>query len=132
MTWVFLSVAAVETIHDDKIEKYGGSFGLRDAALLGSAVARTENAVYYELNATVASVGASLSFGLIKNHAFMDGNKRVGLGALVDFLRLNGYKIGVSEEEQIAMIKRAAASEINEEEWTAWVERSVVPYGSER
>ncbi len=108
------------------IEQYGGSHGLRDAGLLSSAVHRAENKVNFDSDATVASVGASLSYGLIKNHAFIDGNKRVGLGALVIFLRLNGHKIVVNEIEQIEMVLRTASSEITEDEWTAWVERSIV------
>jgi death-on-curing protein len=126
VSWVFLDVAAVIAIQADMIEQYGGSHGLRDAGLLSSAVHRAENKVNFDSDATVASVGASLSYGLIKNHAFIDGNKRVGLGALVIFLRLNGHKIVVNEIEQIEMVLRTASSEITEDEWTAWVERSIV------
>jgi death-on-curing protein len=67
-------------------------------------------------------VGASLVWGLIKNHAFIDGNKRVGFAA---FVELNGYGLICPELEETAMVLRAAASEITEEEWTAWVVRSV-------
>ncbi len=101
--------------------------GLRDRGLLESAVSRAENKAYYEPEATLAAVAASLSLGLIKNHAFVDGNKRVGLAALVAFLLLNGHRLDCSEAEQVEMIQKAAASEITEEQWTAWVERVVVP-----
>ncbi len=126
MSWIFLGVAAVEAIQADLIEKYGGSVGLRDAGLLESAVMRAENTANFNPDATTASIGASLSYGLIKNHAIIDGNKRVGLGALVDFLSLNGCRIVASQEEQVEMVVKVASNEISEDQWTAWVERSVV------
>jgi len=127
VSWVFLDVAGVEAAHKDMIEKYGGSHGLRDAGLLASAVMRAENKADYDPDATAAMIGASLSFGLIKNHAFIDGNKRIGLASLVDFLRLNGYRLAVSEDEQIATVWNVAANEMTEAEYTTWVERNVVP-----
>ncbi|MEO7028835.1 MAG: type II toxin-antitoxin system death-on-curing family toxin [Acidobacteriaceae bacterium] len=127
MTWTFLSVENVEALHTEQIERFGGSHGLRDAGLLESAVLRAENKAAYDEDATVAAVGASLGWGLIKNHAFIDGNKRIGLAALAAFLRLNDHVLTCSSEEEIAMVLRVAASEIGESEWTAWVERRVAP-----
>ncbi len=72
-------------------------------------------------------MAASLSFGLIKNHAFIDGNKRVGLAVLIVFLRINGYRLIASEAEETEMVKKAAASEVSEEEWTDWVGKSIAP-----
>lgn len=125
MSLRFLNVAAVQAIHHDLIETYGGSHGIRDRGLLESAVLRAENKAAYDPAATLGGVAASLSFGLIKNHAFIDGNKRIGLAVLVDFLGMNGHGLSCPVEEATAMTLRAAASEISEEEWTAWVERSV-------
>jgi len=85
-----LDLAAVVALHAQLIEESGGFHGFRDAGSLESAIARAENKVNYDPEATVAGAGASLSWGLIKNHAFTDGNKRIGLGALAIFLRLNG------------------------------------------
>jgi death-on-curing protein len=121
MTWRFLGVDAVIALHAALIEESGGSHGLRDAGLLQSAVARAENKVNYDPEATIAMVAASFSWGLIKNHAFIDGNKRIGLAALVVFLEANKCRIACSVEEETAMVLRAAASEITEEEWAEWV-----------
>jgi death-on-curing protein len=88
---------------------------------------RAENKANFDPEATLASIGAALSFGLVKNHAFIDGNKRVGLGALVDFLGLNGYMLQPSQDEQIATIWKVASSEITESDYAAWVERSIAP-----
>jgi death-on-curing protein len=123
----FLSVAAIEVVHANLIEVYGGSHGLRDAGLLESAVLRAENKANYDPDATVATLAASLSYGLIKNHAFIDGNKRIGLAALVDFLKINRYRMTLPLEAQIAMVLRVAASEAGEDEWTVWVECNAAP-----
>ena len=127
MNWRFLSVEAVIALHDALIEESGGLHGLRDFGLLESAISRAENKVNYDPDAIVANVGASFAWGLIKNHAFIDGNKRIGLGALAVFLKANGFVLTCSVEEETAMVLRAAASEIDEAAWTAWVERSVGP-----
>ena len=87
MTWNFLSVDAVIAPHAALIEESGGSHGLRDAGLLESAISRAENKVNYDPDATVATVAASLSWGLIKNHAFIDGNKRLDWARWPCFLR---------------------------------------------
>ncbi len=125
MKWTFLDVAAVEALHRKQIEMFGGSHGLRDAGLLESAVLRAEHKAYFEPEAGVAALAASLGFGLIKNHAFIDGNKRIGLSSLVVFLKVNGYLLDVTTDEQTMIVQRVAASEMSEDEWTAWVEQSV-------
>lgn len=125
MTFLYLTVEQVEILHAEVIAFAGGSDGLRDRGLLESAVNRAENRAYYDQNASLASIAASLGLGLIKNHAFIDGNKRVGLAAFVAFLKLNGHTLSCSAEEEIEMVQKAAASEINEAEWTAWVESVV-------
>jgi death-on-curing protein len=127
VTLVFLSVAAVEAIHKEQIELFGGADGLRDAGLLESAVMRAEFKAKFDGDASLAAIAASLGYGLINNHAFVDGNKRVGLAAVVALLKLNGFTVRAPQAEKIAMVWRAAASEITEEEFAAWVERSVAP-----
>jgi death-on-curing protein len=114
------------------IERFGGSHGLRDRGLLESAVARAENKASYDVDASVAEVAASLAWGLIKNHAFIDGNKRVGFAAMVAFLEENDHKTICSEVEETEMVLRAAAGEITEEQWTVWVMRMTAPKISSR
>ncbi len=109
------------------IDMYGGSHGLRDAGLLESAVLRAENKAAYDPEATLGTIAASLSYGLIKNHAFIDGNKRIGLAALVDLLAFNGHQLTASIQEQIAAVLRVASSEMSEPEWTTWVESHIAP-----
>ncbi len=120
-----LTSAMLRTIHSDLIQEFGGSHGLRDAGLLESAVARPQQLLHYVPDSGAGGVAALLTWGLVKNHAFVDGNKRIALAGLVTFLRWNGYRLTCSEVEETAMVLRAAASEISEEEWTGWVVRSV-------
>ena len=123
----YLNVAMARAIHSDLIERYGGSYGLRDAGLLESALMRPQQLETYSPEASVAQLAAVLGWGLVKNHAFLDGNKRIALAALITFLKLNGHRLTSSEAEETTMVLRAAASEIDEPEWTAWVERSTMP-----
>ncbi len=123
----FLTVAMVLTMHSDLIKEFGGSYGLRDAGLLSSAVARPQQLEHYVPESGIGQLAAALAWGLIKNHAFIDGNKRIGYGAMVGFLAWNGYDVSCSEVEETAMVLEAAAGEITEEQWTEWVVSVVVP-----
>jgi death on curing protein len=112
----------VSAIHAELIARYGGSTGLRDAGLLESAIARPAHLHVYDEDASIARLCATLGWGLLKNHAFIDGNKRVALGAMVVFFELNGHEFVCTEAEETAMVLRAAASELNETGWNEWIE----------
>ena len=120
----FLNRAMVHTMHSDLIQMFGGTHGLRDAGLLESALARPLHLAHDSRDATVGQLAAVLCWGLLKKHAFVDGNKRIALAALVTFLKLNDYRLTCSEAEEAAVILRAAASEGGGDEFSAWVERS--------
>ena len=123
---LFLNSTMIRAIHSDLIQRYGGSYGVRDGGLLESALARPQHLANYEPDATIAQLAAVLGWGLLKNHAFLDGNKRIGLAGMITFLKLNGHQLTCPEVEETAMVLRAAASELSEAEWTAWVQRVVV------
>jgi death-on-curing protein len=127
---IFLTVELVEAIHSELIDVYGGSHGLRDHGLLESAVGRAENKATYDPDSSVAEVAAALAWGLIKNHAFIDGNKRVGFAAMAVFLHANGFALTCSEVEETAIVLRVAGSDMSEEQWTVWVMRSTAPIRS--
>jgi len=122
MKWRFLEVEQIKRIQSELIKDYGGSHGLRDENLLASAVARAQNKALYEEDATVPTVAASMSFGLIKNHAFIDGNKRIGLAALIVFLGAHGFELAISSQEAELAVQQTAASEMSEAQWMEWVE----------
>lgn len=121
----FVRSDVLRNVHGRLIEHYGGSAGVRDENALESAVARPRNLYAYGRVRSVARLGAALAWALVRNHPFVDGNKRAAFAALTIFLELNGYRWTCSEAEETAMVLRAAASEVTEETWTAWVARSV-------
>lgn len=99
---VYITLDEVLAIHDDMIQKYGGSFGIRDLGLIQSAIARPQATFGGEdLYPTVISKAAALFHSLIFNHAFADGNKRTSLTATARFLHLNGYELNSSDQELI-------------------------------
>ena len=118
----FLSVELVEALHAATIREHGGSPGLRDRGLLESAVARAENTAYYNPEAGIAEVASSLSWGLVKNHAFIDGNKRIGFAVLLTFLKVNGFRLTASTQTATDAVLRVAAGEWSERDWSTWVQ----------
>jgi death-on-curing protein len=74
-------------------------------------------------------LGAALAWAILRNHPFADGNKRAAFAGLSIFLDINGYQLKCSEVEETAMMLRATASEISEDEFAQWVERSIAPAG---
>ena len=110
---IYLDSAVIKAIHSELIRRYGGSHGLRDAGLLESSLARPEQIAHHPALGGVGRLAAAFGWGLIKNHAFVDGNKRIGLAAVVTMLRRNGNKLQCSEAEETAMVLRVAASEID-------------------
>jgi len=101
----FLTLDEVLAIHADQIERYGGSFGVRDHGLLESALAMPE-ATYatQELHPSIGEKAAGYVFHLVKNHPFADGNKRVGLAVGLAFLELNEAGIAASDDELVELI----------------------------
>jgi death on curing protein len=121
----FVRADVLRNVQSRLIERYGGLPGVRDDGALESAIARPKNLFAYGQASSIGELGAALAWALVRNHPFMDGNKRAAFAALTMFLELNGHRLTCSEVEETAMVLRAAASEIAEEEWTAWVVRSV-------
>ena len=119
-----LTAQAITAIHEELIGRYGGVAGVRSAGLLESAVARPQHMAAYRRRLTVPALAAAYGWGLLRNHPFVDGNKRIALAAMVVFLDLNGWELSCREAEETAMILRAAAGEISERAWIDWLRRS--------
>ena len=111
---VFVSPEEALELHQDSIEKFGGSHGLRDDGAFESALRAAENRHYYE-NADLTLCAATYAFHLCQAHAFVDGNKRVAAAVSILFLRRNGAKIGASIKELIELFLKIAAGEITRE-----------------
>ncbi len=109
-------------LHSQLIETTGGSDGIRDEGLLESALeAPFQSYGDLELFPTVQSKAARLGYGLIKNHAMIDGNKRIGTHAMLVFLALNGIEIQYTQQELYEEIIGVAAGEIEFEDLLKWI-----------
>ena len=116
----WLSVPVVLAIHDEQLVAHGGSGGVRDVALLESALSRPLNKWNYE-NAELPELAAAYAYGIARNHPFVDGNKRTSLLALYTFLGINGVDFIVPEADAAAMILALAAGEVSEESLARWI-----------
>lgn len=117
----WISKQALLLLHGASLAAFGGSSGIRDEALLDSALARARNRFLYEPAADMAELAACYGFGIAKNHPFVDGNKRAALHAIGVFLRINNYELVASQAEVIQAILSLAAGEVSEVELATWI-----------
>ena len=116
--WVTMPI--VLAIHDEQLAVHGGSSGLRDIALLESALNRPLNKWSYE-NAELPELAAAYAYGIARNHPFVDGNKRTALLTMYTFLGVNGVDFIVPEPDAAAIIFSLAAGEVSEESLARWI-----------
>jgi len=117
------SAREILVLHIKIINQYGGTHGLRDAGLLESAVARPRSGFGgYEAYPTIWLKAAALTHSLIKNHPFVDGNKRTGLMAGALFLKRNGYRLGASNKAAVEIAVDVAEDKITLEDLAEWLE----------
>ena len=110
----------VIAIHSRQLRRFGGSAGLRDEGMLQSALQRPVNKWEYE-HAELHQLAAAYAFGLAKNHAFVDGNKRIAFMTMVAFLRKNGVQFAPDQAQATAMMLSLAAGEVSEESLARWI-----------
>lgn len=119
---VWIEKAVVLLLHDRQIAEHGGSTGLRDEDLLESALARPlQLYAYGDPPPDLADLAASLTHGLAKNHAFVDGNKRSAIISCETFLELNGAVLEASDAEVYPAILGLAEGRISEAEFSDWL-----------
>jgi death on curing protein len=111
----------VLTLHEQSLAEFGGAAGIRDEGLLDSALGKPENLFAYG-KPTIFDLAASYGFGLIKNHPFIDGNKRVGFIVAIVFLELNGYHFQSTEAEAAVRTLALAVGEMSEAEFASWLQ----------
>lgn len=114
---IFLEVDEILRIHVDQIKRYGGTEGLRDRGLLESAIAMPKATFSGDfLHRDIFEMAAAYLFHIVKNHPFLDGNKRTGAVASVVFLRLNDWQLNASEEAFEALARSVADGNCNKEQ----------------
>ena len=127
--WIWVPIDAVLAIHDEQISEHGGIRGVRDLAVIESALARPRNLVAYG-NPAAAASAAAYAFGLGKNHGFLDGNKRTAYVVAETFLDLNGCAMEASDAEVVSTMLAVASGVMPEARLAKWF-RSFVAESSE-
>jgi death on curing protein len=123
---VWLTKDMVEVFHRESLALFGGADGTRDEGLLLSALARPENLHSYEPDADIFALAAAYCAGIVKNHPFIDGNKRTGTLAAIAFLAINNVQLDFEEAAIASMIIGLAASEVEESDIAKWLRRSAI------
>lgn len=119
---VWITRALALAIHDRQLSEHGGGTGVRDEGLLDSALARPQQLhAYGEPLPDLALLAASLTFGLSRNHPFVDGNKRTAAVACETFLILNGASLDATDPELYPVFAAVAAGDMSEAELAAWL-----------
>lgn len=109
--------------HEQSLAEFGGSPGIRDEGLLDSALGKPKNLFLYG-KPSLFDLAASYGFGLVKNHPFMDGNKRVGFVVAAMFLQINGWRLVASEVDATLRTLALAAGEMTEAAFSEWLKEN--------
>lgn len=122
--WIWLHPEVVLAVHEAQLAEHGGGTGIRDKGLLESALARAVNLAAYD-KPDAADLAAAYGYGISRNHAFIDGNKRTGYVAAELFLRLNGYELRASDADCVLTMLAVAAGDITESAFAAWLRQQL-------
>jgi len=117
---IWLDVDEIIDMHAEQLARFGGPEGVRDRGLLESAMSRPVNQWHYG-QTDMAALAAAYAFGLARNHAFVDGNKRIAFHAMMVFLRGNAIEFAPEPAHATAIILSLAAGEVSEESLTRWI-----------
>lgn len=118
-----IALESVLIFHDLQIEEHGGAEGLRDEGGLRSALARPQHlAVYGEPD--LFDLAAAYAGGLVRNHPFVDGNKRTALVVAIAFLDLNGRELNAAEAEAAVVFLRLASGDLSDDDLASWLRRN--------
>ena len=125
-TLAWFSKKLVLAMHAETLQQFGGTAGLRDEGRLESALSRPQNR-YAFADPSLFELAAAYCHGIVRNHPFVDGNKRTGLLAARAFLFRNGHRLDPDEAEMVRVVERVASGEVSEEELAQWIEQNTVP-----
>lgn len=120
----WLTLEIVTALHEESLALFGGQPGIRDEGLLESALAHPRQRHAYDPQASLSDLAAAYCAGIIRNHPFIDGNKRAGLLAAAVFLQINGMHFDPDEIDETRTIMALAAGEIDEAELADWIARN--------
>ena len=118
--WKWIPAAYLHGVHDRQIRKYGGTPGIRDSALFESGCFRALNRANYE-ELDVFEIAAAYAYGIVKAHAFVDGNKRTAFMAAFMFLEINDVSVQTEPDAGIGMMENLAAGSVGERDFADWL-----------
>ncbi|MCX7098913.1 MAG: type II toxin-antitoxin system death-on-curing family toxin [Methylococcales bacterium] len=122
MKWQWIDKQLLVMLHDESLLLHGGASGIRDEGLLDSALDRPLNLALYS-EPDFADLAAAYAIGLAKNHAFVDGNKRVAFLAVGLFLGLNGYKLTATQTDATQTVLAVASGKMQETNFAQWLRK---------
>jgi death-on-curing protein len=123
----WISKKAVLAIHSAQLAEHGGSDRIRDETLLDSALAKPQNVFAYAEQPDIFRLAASYAFGIARNHAFVDGNKRTALVVSLTFLDRNGWDIETTKKDLYFTFLHLADGSLPEDELTDWFTKQSIP-----
>ncbi len=124
----WLEVKDVVHIQRMLIEEHGGLHGIRNKGALESTLARPGNLLCYQLDVSLYDLAACYGFGLVKNHVFHDGNKRIALTSIDVFLQINGFQLEAEEADAVLTIRDVATGVLGESELAVWIKDKSHPF----
>jgi len=119
---IWINSDLAKAIHARQLAEHGGADGLRDAGLLDSALGRPRHLfAFTDPTPDVPTLAAAYAFGIAKNHAFIDGNKRTALVVCLTFIALNGYTFSATKEDTYRTFLGLAAGDVSEDQFAQWL-----------
>ena len=128
MPVVWIEESVVLALHEEHLAEHGGAVGIRDRGLLESALFRPQNLASYD-DPDLAALAAAYGFGLIRNHPFIDGNKRTAFTVTELFLALNGLELIADDPSCVVTMLRLAEGSLSEKEFADWIRANTKPSG---
>lgn len=117
----WLNRTVVDAIHADQLRQHGGLAAIRDENVLESALARPRQKWSYGDERDLAVLAAAYGFGLVRNHPYRDGNKRIGFLALATFLGINGYELDATDADVVTTMLSLADGKLTETQLAVWI-----------
>lgn len=117
----WLARTVIDAIHSDQLREHGGLPGVRDENVLESALARPQQKWHYGEKTDIPGLAAAYAFGLVRNHPYRDGNKRIGFLAMATFLGINAYTFEAPDAEVVTTFLALAAGQVSEDELGSWI-----------
>ena len=120
-TYYWLTIKEVIALQKEIIKDYGGKSGILDEGALESTLFRPQQLAYYQSDSNLCDLAAAYGYGLVKNHCFVDGNKRIAFVVMAVFLLRNGYELIATEVEAVDIMINLAQGNITQSELALWL-----------